>query len=526
MLKQLLIGKVLKPIEEAGFQVFFVGGCVRDRLKNVPIKDFDICTNATPEDLHRIFKLVSNVSKNSEEFGVTIILVPVENGTSEFMEVEIATFRSDKTLGRHPQVELGASIESDASRRDFTCNALFEDIQGNIIDPTGQGIEDIKNNVLRFVGDPKSRLQEDPLRIFRFVRFLATKGFESAHSAEEIEEAVKGLDFSEISKERILKEFKQILAGKFFFFPSQAFVMADRGRVFEIVGLESIFKDMQATIQSWRFHVEGSVFLDPDGEKFEVTQRMNLSGCTPISHGTVLSHTLLVLNAMHRIIWEGGFQEGLLVLNACKNSMNFDPSTLKFLLMLAAILHDIGKAHCNAGTKKVNFNFEGLDIVEEVPRVEDHPQVGIEFAEKFCKSLKMSNEETRFICSLVAHHMEVHKLTKHKSFCKILDFVHHPFFEEIVLLAFADETGSIALDESQVDSMTNIFQDERVKEAMFMELPAAVLTGEDLINFGVKPGPIFKKMLQVARKIQIDQGITDKKALFNAVKNIELGKDE
>ena len=124
----------------------------------------------------------------------------------------------------------------------------------------------------------------------------------------------------------------------------------------------------------------------------------------------------------------------------------------------------------------------------------------------------MSNDETHFICSIVARHMAAHELNSRHSFHDILDFVKHPHFKEIMLVALADERGGIKLagfDER--GCVAEIMKDERVIKAMNMEVPKPVLTGDDLIKFGRKPGPLFKKMLDVAFGIQVDQKITDKK---------------
>lgn len=522
-IKQHLIDKVLIPIEEAGFKAYFVGGCVRDKLMGKKPHDFDITTNAQPSDLHKIFSKFSNVSKNAEQFGVTMILIPTlvqgDNLEPSYMEVEIATFRKDVSKGRHPEVSLEATLEEDASRRDFRINAMYEDKDGNIIDPF-DGQKDIEQKALRFVGNPKDRLEEDPLRAFRFVRFLAKTGFTAAYDTEEIKRACEGLDFSEVSKERMLKEFKQIIAGKFFTYQSEAFHFAYAARVFEVVGLLDIFSAMDEIDQAWRWHAEGSVFKDPEGKEFLVMEQRDFTGCTPISHGSVLAHTFLTFAEMHKIIFEGK--------NIPELEMELDTEKI-FLLKLGALLHDLGKCHCqHQGVRTKTFMFDGKEILEaDVPVVNEHPQTGIEPAEKFCKALKMSNDETHFICSIVAHHMAAHELNSRHSFHDILNFVKHPHFKEIMLVALADERGGIKLagfDER--GCVAEIMKDERVIKAINMEVPKPVLTGDDLIKFGRKPGPLFKKMLDVAFGIQVDQKITDKKMLYKMIKNVELSKEE
>ena len=99
--KKQIIDNVIIPIEKQGFHAYFVGGCVRDALMNVEPHDYDICTDATPKQLHTIFEKFSNTSENAEPFGVTMPLIKIDNVAEEF---EIATMRRDITKGRHPKV--------------------------------------------------------------------------------------------------------------------------------------------------------------------------------------------------------------------------------------------------------------------------------------------------------------------------------------------------------------------------------------------------------------------------------------
>lgn len=514
-MKDQLIKKVLKPIEAAGFKAYFVGGCVRDKLMGKELHDYDLVTNAAPEAIHKIFSKFSNVSKNAEQFGVTMPLIEI-NGKLE--EIEIATFRKDVSKGRHPEVSLEATLEEDASRRDFTINAMYEDKDGNIIDPFG-GQKDIEQKALRFVGNPKERLEEDPLRAFRFVRFLAKTGFTAAYDTEEIKKACEGLDFSEVSKERMLKEFKQIIAGKFFTYRSEAFHFAYAARIFEVVGLLDIFEKMDEVEQAWRWHAEGSVFKDPEGKEFLVMEQRDFTGCTPIEHGSVLAHTFLTFAEMHKIIFEGT--------NISELKIDLDEEKI-FLLKISALLHDIGKCHCHhQGMKTNKFIFDGKEIEETIQVVNEHPERGIEPAEKFCKNLRMSNEETEFVCTMIKDHMAAHELKNRHAFHDILEFVHKPYFKEVMLVALADERGSVKMEGfDERGAVQDIMKEERVKKAISMKIPEPALTGNDLIKFGRKPGPLFKKMLSVAHGIQIDQGVTDKKMLYKMVKNVTLAKDE
>ena len=193
--------------EQAG-SIFLVGGCVRDALMGIEVTDFDFATSHEPLKVIEILKL--NEIKYIDigiQFGtVTAIL----NGT----KYEITTFRKDvATDGRHAKVEFTKELEIDASRRDFTVNSLYADKDGKIYD-FFNGQEDLKNNQLKFIGDPKQRIKEDYLRIMRFFRFL------TSYSNQTLDEKLIAIfkaeshNLSIISKERIWSEFKEILRSK------------------------------------------------------------------------------------------------------------------------------------------------------------------------------------------------------------------------------------------------------------------------------------------------------------------------
>lgn len=155
---------------------YLVGGCVRDSLIGKVPKDYDFVTDIPYSELEDIFRIAGwNVSKTGENFLVM-------NIEKDGVQYEIANFRKDSKTsdGRRPEsVEIG-SIEEDAQRRDFTVNALYYRLSdGQFVDPTGRGMEDIETRTLRFVGRAEERIREDYLRVFRFYRFIK-KGFTPA----------------------------------------------------------------------------------------------------------------------------------------------------------------------------------------------------------------------------------------------------------------------------------------------------------------------------------------------------------
>ena len=161
------VAQCMHALEQAGFEAYAVGGCVRDSLLGIPPHDYDLCTNASPQDICRVFSQFQLV-RSGEKHG-TIGVV-----TSEGV-VEITTFRTegDYQDGRHPGwVRFVSNIREDLARRDFTINAMAYSPRTGLVDPWG-GQADLQAQVLRTVGDPSERFTEDALRILRGVRFAA-----------------------------------------------------------------------------------------------------------------------------------------------------------------------------------------------------------------------------------------------------------------------------------------------------------------------------------------------------------------
>ena len=182
----------------------FVGGCVRKYLSNNKIDDIDIATTLSVEEIKEKFK---NTKFNVVETGIkhgTVTLI-----TDKF-NLEITTLRKDvETDGRHAEVEYIDDWQLDSERRDFTINAIYLDINGKIFDPQ-MGTVDLKNNNVKFIGDPQKRIEEDYLRIIRFLRFKIM--YDSKVEISTINAIKQNLDgIKKISKERILIELYKIL---------------------------------------------------------------------------------------------------------------------------------------------------------------------------------------------------------------------------------------------------------------------------------------------------------------------------
>ena len=187
----------------------FVGGCVRKYLSKKKIDDIDIATSLTTDQIKEKFKGSKfNVIDSGIKHG-TVTLV------SNKLKMELTTLRKDvKTDGRHAIVEYTDSWEEDSRRRDFTINAIYLDINGKIFDPQ-LGVIDLKNHVIKFIGDPQKRIEEDYLRIIRFIRFsLEYINETDKKTIEAIKLNLNGI--KKISKERILSELIKILRVKNF----------------------------------------------------------------------------------------------------------------------------------------------------------------------------------------------------------------------------------------------------------------------------------------------------------------------
>lgn len=194
-----------KILNQECYRTLAAGGYVRDFLMRLPSKDIDLATEATPEEVMQILK----------DNGIKTIATGLQHGTItaiiENKAYEITTLRVDKQcLGREAVVEFVKSFEEDAKRRDLTINALFMDLETLEIFDYVDGVKDISENILRFVGNPRQRIQEDYLRILRYYRFAARYGYVlDEDSIAACREYLPFLDT--ISKERIRDEFLKII---------------------------------------------------------------------------------------------------------------------------------------------------------------------------------------------------------------------------------------------------------------------------------------------------------------------------
>ena len=333
--------QIYNTFEKAGFEIYFVGGCVRNLLLNKEVKDWDLTTNATPEEIQKVFpdsfydNLFGTVGVKFEEINED------DEGNLSKNYVEITTYRSESryTDRRHPEsVTWGKTINEDLTRRDFTVNAIAlrltqGESQGfELIDPFN-GQEDLKNKLIKAVGNPQERFKEDGLRLMRAVRFTTQLGFaiEDKTKTAITEDA---LLIQEISGERIRDELLKILDTET---PYDGIALLD-----EVGILKYIFPELE----------EGK----------------GVSQARPGRHHT-----------------EDVFTHNILSLKFCAST---DP-----IVRLATLLHDVGKPYVAAQDEEGHIIFY------------NHEVKGAILSKEISDRLRLSKKQKEKIYTLIRWHM-------------------------------------------------------------------------------------------------------------------------
>ena len=252
---------IVQTLRQRGFEAYLVGGCVRDLLLQREPKDYDVATNATPQQVMSIFPETYAVGA---QFGV--VLVPVPDGPAEgdkanefpSRAVEVATFRSDigYSDGRHPdEVRFSGDPREDVARRDFTINGMLLDpVSGEVLDFVG-GRSDLEAGVIRTIGDPTQRFAEDKLRMLRAIRFAARFGYQiDPQTFAAIQQLAQEIKI--VSRERVRDELTRMLTERH---ARRAFLLLDESGL-----LKHVLPDiaaMKGVAQPEEFHPEGDVFV-------------------------------------------------------------------------------------------------------------------------------------------------------------------------------------------------------------------------------------------------------------------------
>ena len=252
---------IVRSLRQNGFQAYLVGGCVRDLLLQRVPQDYDVATDATPQQVTTIFPETYAVGA---QFGVVLVPLPdgenVEQtaGIPVAREVEVATFRSDVGYsdGRHPdQVRFSKDPHEDVVRRDFTINGMLLDpVSSEVLDFVG-GQNDLAAGVIRAIGNPERRFAEDKLRMLRGVRFAARFGYKiESETFSTIQKLAREINV--VSRERVRDELTHMLTEEH---PRRAFELLDESGLLQELLPE--ITAMKGVAQPPQFHPEGDVFV-------------------------------------------------------------------------------------------------------------------------------------------------------------------------------------------------------------------------------------------------------------------------
>ena len=455
---------IVRRLQEAGFAAFWVGGCVRDFLLGRKPQDFDIATNARPEQVEKLFKKTIPVGR---KFGVVIV---VENK----LQFQVATFRAEADYrdGRRPEKVVFASAEADALRRDFTVNGLFFDpVSGKIHDWVG-GEKDLRAKIIRTVGAPEERFGEDHLRMLRAVRFAAQLGFEIE---PETFAAVKSLapKIKLISAERVRDELLKLFAPGLV---AQASSQSEPFREAPISWNETHRQDACATTA-----VRGLVLLRDSGLLEQILPELAATiSCeqSPDYHpeGSVFNHLCQMLEKI--------------------------PVGANELLPWTVLFHDIAKpatAERDAATGAIHFY--------------GHEKVGAEIARAILNRLRFPKKQTDAIAASVLHHMQFKdvKQMRKATLRRLLLRETFPLELELHRLDCLGSHGDLSHYNFLVEQAKELEKKPAIRPPL--------LTGDDLIKLGMKPGPEMGALLSEIREKQLADELKNARQARSWVKN-------
>ena len=246
---------IVRTLREKGYHAYLVGGCVRDLLLGREPADYDVATDATPDQVMRIFPQTYAVGA---QFGVVLVPIVQSDGENNEKTIEVATFRSDISYsdGRHPDaVRFSKSAHEDVQRRDFTINGLLLDPITNEVLDFVDGRKDLDSGIIRTIGDPELRFGEDKLRMLRAVRFAARFEYQvESGTFSAIQKLASQIH--RISRERVRDELTKMLTESH---ARRAFMLLDEtGLLHEVLPEIEAMKGVE---QPPQFHPEGDVFV-------------------------------------------------------------------------------------------------------------------------------------------------------------------------------------------------------------------------------------------------------------------------
>lgn len=455
-----------------GSRVALVGGIVRDGLLGLPCKDYDLVVEGIPSEQGKSpitvlsdFLISSGLGRaNQVESRAYGVIKFTPNGSKE--QIDIALPRTEKyepgMMAKHAEVETdGVTLEQDFSRRDYTMNALGMDMKsGALIDPYG-GVDDLKNGVVRAVGDPTERFNEDPSRILRGLRFAAKFGFDIDPATEQAMKEQSGqiLETFEangetktrVAFETIGKEFASAMKQD----PAKTVELYDRVGLLEKI-LPEVAK-LKGCEQSPSYHSEGDAYV----------------------------HTMLVMKNIEKLSLEPEIEEIM--------------PTVPLSVKLAACFHDLGKPDT------VFRDERGLHFY-------DHEALSTTITQQICSRLKLHMEKdlSETVSWLVQNHMRMHKFLEMRPE-KQKQLARDPRFTSLLLLSYADASSSLRPDGSvDVDFVKNaLAKFHEVEEEAAAGKPPVIIAGNEIINIIKNTLPAFDPKRQGSLIGKIKNQIND-----------------
>jgi tRNA nucleotidyltransferase/poly(A) polymerase len=436
---------IVHCLQTAGFAAFWVGGCVRDFLLGREPQDYDIATDARPEQIEKLFKRTLAVGR---KFGVMIVV----EGKQHF---QVATFRAEADYrdGRRPEKVVFSNAEADAQRRDFTVNGLFYDPIAKTLHDWVGGEKDLRAKIIRTIGAPEERFAEDHLRLLRAVRFAAQLGFEiEPQTFAAVKKLAPKIEL--ISAERVRDELIKLFA------PPIPGAPASCRRVLPSTNLQHA-----GNTPALPGAARGLVLLRDSrllpGVLPELIATL-LCQQSPDYHpeGTVFEHIRLMLEKM--------------------------PPGVSPSLPWAVILHDIAKpatAERDPATGAIHFY--------------GHEKVGAALAERILQRLRFPKKQIEEIVACVRQHMQFKdvKQMRKATLRRLLLRKTFPLELELHRLDCLGSHGNLDHYEFL------LAQAEELKKKPAIRPP--LLTGKDLIKLGMQPGPAMGALLGEIREKQL-----------------------
>lgn len=456
----LTLKKLSSIFDNAGFELYLVGGAVRDIILKKKASDWDCATNAKPEQVMKLFKRV--IPTGIEHGTVTVLF--------DNTQIEITTYRteSDYSDGRHPdKIEYTSCIEDDLSRRDFTMNAIAINLKDGKILDLFEGENDIKKKIIKTVGDPLERFNEDGLRPVRAIRFATQLGFEIEEKT--LEAISKVYDkIQKVSIERFNTEFTKLLMSSY---PSKGI------KLLEKTGLLNIFIPELAECRN---------VIQADARGFHQFD--------------VLDHLIYSL--------DGAFVKDC-----------------RLELRLAALFHDVGKPLVRKEEKRLLPTGEETTIYTFF----NHEKKSKEIAQKVLLRLRFPNKVIEDVCHLIENHMFHYESSwTDSAIRRFIVRVKPEYINDLFDLRYADVYG---MTNSTVQVGNNLwtqnlleFKDrinKSIAEQNAFSIKDLSVNGSDLINIGIKEGKIIGSILkELFEVVTEDPKQNNKDTLLEIAKNL------